>query len=491
MAHGTVPPNRSVPSDRLSTRGWNTPTLLVGLVLAAAMTLGGVLWWQARLRDDFAIASAQRIVLGAIGSRTEVLTNLLLDYAIWDDAFTRLGGEIDLPWADATLSSWVFNTGDVDFTFVTERSGRIAYAGKGGRRADGLIGTDLSRDLVLLLADTTPGGHGASHSGLVLIGEDPAIAVATPIRPATKGDTGALERILVFVDLLDHQLLDRWARHFGLGGLHWRTGTEPDNPGELTLRAVDGATLGVLTWQLELPGQLLLRGVMPAMLAALAGIALMALLVAHRSRSTASQLHRAMVQVHHDLLTGLPNRLMLEQRLAAAVRRAGLDGHSTALLYLDLDGFKQVNDSLGHDRGDALLVKVGRRLRETVREGDTVARIGGDEFAIVQVGVDGPEAIHRLCRRLLRAIATPFDLDGAEAVIGASIGVSIAPQDGATPATLLRLADHALYRAKASGRGTYCVHDHGRTVPRTLRIVEPSVPIASEGGRVVAGAARP
>ena len=104
-----------------------------------------------------------------------------------------------------------------------------------------------------------------------------------------------------------------------------------------------------------------------------------------------------------------------------------MDGHSTALLYLDLDGFKQVNDSLGHDRGDALLVKVGRRLREAVREGDTVARIGGDEFAIVQVGVDGPEAIHRLCRRLLRAIATPFDLDGAEAVIGASIGVSIAP----------------------------------------------------------------
>lgn len=298
------------------------------------------------------------------------LTNLLLDYAIWDDAFTRLGGEIDLPWADATLSSWVFNTGDVDFTFVTERSGQIAYAGKGGRRADGLIGTDLSRDLVLLLADPTPGGHGASHSGLVLIGEDPAIAVATPIRPATKGDTGASERILVS---WISSTISFWIGGRGISASADCTGGPALN---LTTQASSPCAPStaprsvVLTWQLELPGQLLLRGVMPAMLAALAGIALMALLVAHRSRSTASQLHRAMVQVHHDLLTGLPNRLMLEQRLAAAVRRAGLDGHSTALLYLDLDGFKQVNDSLGHDRGDALLVKVGRRLREAVREGD-------------------------------------------------------------------------------------------------------------------------
>ena len=157
---------------------------------------------------------------------------------------------------------------------------------------------------------------------------------------------------------------------------------------------------------------------------------------------------------HHDNLTQLSNRLMFQERLNeafAAARR----GEGLALLYLDLDGFKLVNDIRGHEVGDRLLAAVAQRLQHNVREGDTVARIGGDEFAIVQKLGDQPLAATILAERLLETIRQPFDLDGELSVIGVSIGVAIYPTDGETPDLLLHNADTALYRAKEAGRNTY------------------------------------
>ena len=157
---------------------------------------------------------------------------------------------------------------------------------------------------------------------------------------------------------------------------------------------------------------------------------------------------------HHDNLTQLSNRLMFQERLNdafAAARR----GQGLALLYLDLDGFKLVNDIRGHEIGDKLLTAVAQRLRHNVREGDTVARIGGDEFAIVQLLGGQPVAATVLAERLLDTIGQPFILDGQESVIGVSIGIAIYPTDGETPDMLLRNADTALYRAKEAGRNTY------------------------------------
>jgi diguanylate cyclase (GGDEF)-like protein len=156
---------------------------------------------------------------------------------------------------------------------------------------------------------------------------------------------------------------------------------------------------------------------------------------------------------HHDALTKLPNRLLFRERMEHAIALAGR-GTEFAVICIDLDNFKQVNDTLGHPIGDGLLVAVSNRLRSCIREIDTVARLGGDEFAIIQLGVRQPEDSESLASRITGAFSQPFDVDGHQVMAGASIGVTVAPSDSVSYETLMRDADIALYLAKTEGRGT-------------------------------------
>ena len=156
----------------------------------------------------------------------------------------------------------------------------------------------------------------------------------------------------------------------------------------------------------------------------------------------------------HDALTGLPNRILFHDRLDQAVAQARR-GQGAALLYLDLDRFKEVNDTLGHPVGDALLREVATRLQAVLREGDTLARLGGDEFAVIQLGLEQPQDASRLAQRLVEAISQPFILDGRQVVVGTSIGIALAPGDGLEADQLVKGADMALYRAKSEARGRW------------------------------------
>jgi diguanylate cyclase (GGDEF)-like protein/PAS domain S-box-containing protein len=161
---------------------------------------------------------------------------------------------------------------------------------------------------------------------------------------------------------------------------------------------------------------------------------------------------RAQYLALHDPLTDLPNRELLNERLEQAITGASRRGDMAALLLLDLDRFKDINDTLGHPAGDRLLKEVAVRLGACVREVDTVARIGGDEFAIVQVGIRDATEAQLLSRRLLELFQTPLELDGHESLVTVSIGIALIPTDASIPAKLLQLADIALYRAKEEGR---------------------------------------
>lgn len=160
-------------------------------------------------------------------------------------------------------------------------------------------------------------------------------------------------------------------------------------------------------------------------------------------------------RAHHDDLTGLPNRALLRERLQQELAHARRDGNQLALLFLDLDRFKSVNDTLGHDGGDQLLRVTASRLRACVRECDTVARLGGDEFVVLLTGLPSPQQAAALAGQVLALLAQPFQIDGTECFIGASIGVSVFPADGSTAEELLKHADIAMYRAKAAGRGRF------------------------------------
>jgi diguanylate cyclase (GGDEF)-like protein len=158
---------------------------------------------------------------------------------------------------------------------------------------------------------------------------------------------------------------------------------------------------------------------------------------------------------HYDGLTDLPNRALFRERLERALAGTRRGDRPFAVMLLDLDRFKDVNDTLGHASGDALLKAVAERLRRCVRDSDTVARLGGDEFAVLEkVGDGGPEAA-ALAKRIVKALCTPFDLNGHVVSIGTSVGIALSPGDGNDPDQLLKNADLALYRAKNDGGDTY------------------------------------
>jgi diguanylate cyclase (GGDEF)-like protein len=175
----------------------------------------------------------------------------------------------------------------------------------------------------------------------------------------------------------------------------------------------------------------------------------------------------------HDTLTQLPHSRLLRDRLRQAVALSRRHKRMAALLFVDLDLFKHVNDTLGHGAGDAVLIQVARRLEQCVRESDTVARIGGDEFAIVASDVAGVDDAARLAQKTLVKLREPMRARGHAVRISASIGISVFPQDGNDPDTLLRKSDLAMYRAKRGGRGghQFYLRSDGLEVPRRLALV--------------------
>ncbi len=169
---------------------------------------------------------------------------------------------------------------------------------------------------------------------------------------------------------------------------------------------------------------------------------------------------------HYDPLTGLPNRVLLADRLHQALANSQRHGTMVAVAYLDLDGFKEVNDRYGHDSGDRLLVAIANRMRHALRETDTLARLGGDEFVAVLVDLDSPDACMPLLTRLLDAASAEVSVKDVPLVVSASVGVTFYPQRvPIDPDQLLRQADHAMYQAKLAGKNQYRVFDAGRETP--------------------------
>lgn len=176
--------------------------------------------------------------------------------------------------------------------------------------------------------------------------------------------------------------------------------------------------------------------------------------IAERMRAQERLYHIA----HHDPLTDLPNRMLFAERLDQALSRAQWRKRVVAVLFLDLDGFKRVNDTLGHEAGDGLLCEAAARLRARVREGDTVARFGGDEFAVLLNDVASAQDVAPVAAKVLEAFSAPFAIGGQGFSVGASAGIAVYPEDGTDSRSLMKSADAAMYRGKRQGGGTCAFH---------------------------------
>jgi diguanylate cyclase (GGDEF)-like protein len=188
---------------------------------------------------------------------------------------------------------------------------------------------------------------------------------------------------------------------------------------------------------------------------------------------------------HHDVLTGLANRFQLNDIATRELAAARRNGKMFAVLCVDLDRFKGVNDTLGHDAGDVLLRQVAERLRETTRESDFAARVGGDEFILLQTAITHESDAAQLGRRVIDRLSEPYDINQHQVTIGASVGVAIHPRDGDQVEELLKRADLALYRVKAEGRGDVCFFQEGMdTLHRERREMEQELAHAIRSGQM-------
>ena len=183
--------------------------------------------------------------------------------------------------------------------------------------------------------------------------------------------------------------------------------------------------------------------------------------VAHFSDNSAERAAKAQLYhlAHHDVLTGLLNRYSLHERLEQSLAACRRDAHRLAVLFIDLDRFKVINDTLGHHIGDQLLIEVARRLRESVRDSDVVARPGGDEFVILLTGIDHSAAVGVVAEKLVRGVGDPYVIEGHDLYTSPSIGIAVYPLDGEDAATLMKNADAAMYHAKSAGRNNFQFFD--------------------------------
>ncbi|KQT58544.1 MULTISPECIES: diguanylate cyclase domain-containing protein [unclassified Aureimonas] len=427
----------------------------VAVVLVAVLLCGllGVLWLIADYQTSVAQREQTKLAEGAVKVRGEHIEKTAMDYGAWDEAVERLVVSPDATWADENIGRPTFENLGFDMAFVVMPDGSASYAMVRGERSEDVVSRLLAGGYEELLAEQRAKGAEGSTSGLILADGKPAIAAIVPIRPlvADAADEGP-RHVLVLVDTLDTQMLSEFARIYLLPSLRIVDSAEAPDAHALLLMA-DHQQGVTLQWEGARPGDELLAMAIPAWAIVALAFGALTFLFIRQTSSAARAVADSEWRATHDALTGLPNRVLLFERIDHASRSLMEGGREFAVAYLDLDGFKAVNDLQGHEAGDLVLQKVARRLMASLGPEDFAARLGGDEFAVIVPGYKEPHQALDLGRRIIEAIEQPIRLaDDTLTSVSATIGFTFAPRDGADPLTLLRNADQALYAGKRSGR---------------------------------------
>ena len=413
-------------------------------------------------RQRALIAAALDQSLARVGYEQESST-------VWTEAARRVRQPSpDLDWLDGNLGIWFHSYYHHDLVFILDPAGQPIYAMEAGRRvaptafqshaahAAAPLVDDVRRQIHApdYLAESPPS---AGSADFALVEGHPAIVSVKPIE-AERGEAdtalnaGYMHISVVF---LDHDFARTLSQSFRIEDPVF--GSSPRDGSAVPLRSKDGRTLRYITWSPFRPGTIVSHGIAPAMLfAALLMGAVIFLLLRHlKGRTLALHASEAQAQylASHDPLTGLPNRTLFQERVRRELTRVHSEGGQVAYLYLDLDGFKDVNDTFGHPAGDELIRVIAGELGDVLGEGDMAARVGGDEFAILQVESRGPADAEALCRRIRTMFDEPFKVGETGIAMGVSIGIAMGSRINADATELARKADVAMYEAKAAGGG--------------------------------------
>jgi len=474
------------------------------LVPIAAMTLGALVLlvvlvvFLVNRFDDTAIAREQRMVESGFAQQLQQFDEMVVPQVDWDKAVAKVDRTMDVSFADLDFGSQLYTFDGFTHSFFVDGDGQVTYAFVRGRHAP--AGSfeafrPIARQLLrpVRAAEVRRGpirphaeGKGPitrpiQAHGIARVGDKVYVVMASLVQP----DLGLVQpkgpRATVAINALpiDRAMLGAFAARYLLDDL--KLVLSPDAAQDraiLPLRAPDGTAVAALSWAPRQPGSVLLHSMMTALVGAIALLALVGWTIVRRSGVIVDELlaseMRARHLAYHDTLTLLPNRALLFERLRTLLATLSPRRPLLGMLCIDLDRFKEVNDTLGHQAGDELLKVMSDRLRMLARvePGAFTARLGGDEFVLVALAADR-EAIATLAQRCLGALLTPVDSEFGRLDVGCSIGVAVIDGTVLEPSLALRQADLALYRAKARGRGCITFYEQEMEAAfQTRRVLE-------------------
>lgn len=420
---------------------------VVGLMIILII---GIVFWIAHELSKDVQARESALASVAVKERLSLLEKTTDDYAFWDDAYLR-AGSADPEWTDANVALPVAQKYGFPIIGVVDVQGRTEFGRQGDSRFLKPMDTVLAGGFTDLLQELTPLDSRVTVSGILLVDGEAALVAISRIRPF-EGEVYAARppRFLVFVDILNAHQLATIAKAYLLPGLEISQGPV-SNHAAIELQTVDGSKTLSLSWRSADPGREMLENLLPSLIFLLAAFTLMTAFVLRHARQAAARLRESEEKSLLDPLTGLPNRVLLYAQTDELVLKPQ---SRFALAYLDLDGFKQINDTFGHSVGDEVLKLSAGRMAASIRDDDLLVRLGGDEFALILVDLTDPAEIRQLAERIIHAVEEQIAIDGNAMRLGITIGVAFYPGDADTTLDLIRAADAALYRAKRANKGS-------------------------------------
>jgi diguanylate cyclase (GGDEF)-like protein len=434
--------------------------VLVGALVIVIISLSEMADEVNRIEDRLTARSAE----AALKVTIRRLEETHRDYAEWDDAVRNAYGEVNQAFMEENFSSSTIDAVFFDTAILVDEVGAVRFAVHKGEPLDSPPSEIYGSSLAALNRELTRDGLTYDvRAGVLPTKWGLAIVAVGTVVPFTKSFEPRPERsrILILSKVFDEGVVTRLGEDFLIPNLHL---IEMEARGEHTLEVTDtaGKVIGALAWTPPSLGNEAHAEVSPTvfMMLALVGLT-MAFLIAIALRGVREVERREAAARHtatHDELSGLPNRTALVAALDEATEARRADRTPVAVVYLDLDGFKEVNDAFGHEAGDRLLKEVARGFRER-SSGHLLARVGGDEFAVV---VTGPGAVKVACDlgwRLISFVSDPFEIDGRMITVGTSVGVAVADAADPSAEELLRRADVAMYQAKQQGPNRLFVYD--------------------------------
>jgi diguanylate cyclase len=458
----------------------------VGIIVAVAIICVIVAVLTSAYRaDEVALEQERRLFTRAIADHAQRVLREMETVTTTDRSVRSMPVERNLPWIQQRIGHWLETYFDHELVFVVDEADRFIDSVANGQREimtrEQLDG--VQKDLTPLLnflrghrTDVPQGaltilrtdrvadiGHGKRVAVVQKVNGKPAFVAATEVR-VPQQDPATVAPFVVTVKLLDDDVLSEISGQLQLQDLRLAADhgvNLPDQPFDL-LDDHD-QTLARFAWTPNQPGSRIMRSIIPFVAVVVAGFAVLGLFILRFMRRTAAALaageNRLRHLAMHDPLCGLPNRIFFGERLETVINEVQAGGPPAAIFYIDLDHFKDVNDTLGHPVGDELIRNVTLRLNRVLRGNDMVARLGGDEFAVITSS--GPDAysLQIIAGRIISGISAPYSINGQNIVIGASIGIAVIDHRTKAAADIMRYADIALYRAKNEGRKRACIYD--------------------------------